>query len=122
MLLATAYQWQVALYMLFGGLLLGLAYDLIRAIRRLFRTGKLLTALLDALYCLLALPLAFFILWRAADMALRPWMLGGLALGAAIYFAGPSVFLMRAWMALLRAARRAAARLRQTRFVRWILR
>lgn len=122
MLLATAYQWQVALFMLFGGLLLGFLYDLFRAIRRLFRTGKVLTILLDILYCLLALLLAFFFLWRGADMALRPWMFMGLGLGAGLYFAGPSVFLMGAWMALLRVLRRATARIGKTRLMRWLAR
>jgi hypothetical protein len=121
-LMETAYQWRVALYTLLGGLLLGLLYDLFRAVRRLLRTGRIATAMMDALYCLLALPVAFFILWRAADMALRPYMLAGMGLGAAVYFAGPSVFLMKGWMALLRALRRTAGRLRDTRFVRWLTR
>jgi hypothetical protein len=122
MLLASVNQWQVALYLLGGGIALGVLYDLFRAARRLFRPGKLITVLVDVVFCIVALPGLFALLWSAAAMALRPWMALGIALGAGLYFAGPSVFLMKGWMALTRALQRLWRRLRASRLAAWLSR
>ncbi len=115
MLLTTVNQWQAALYLLCGGVALGVLYDLFRAVRRLLRAGRWVTVMMDVLFCLMALPVLFWLLWSAAAMALRPWMLVGIALGAGLYFSGPSVFFMQAWAALLGWMRRLWRRFRASR-------
>ena len=71
MLLTTVNQWQAALYLLCGGVALGVLYDLFRAVRRLLRAGRWVTVMMDVLFCLMALPVLFWLLWSAAAMALR---------------------------------------------------
>lgn len=71
---------------LFFGAALALLYDGLRAIRLRRRTHHALTALLDALYCLLLLTALLAFSLRVGNGELRLYMLAFIALGAAVSF------------------------------------
>lgn len=79
------------------GLLGGLVYDLLRAVRIRKKKDLVLTHQLDGLY---ALFLLLGLLWFALKIGkgeLRLYMIGGIAIGAVLYFCGLSQLLRPLW-------------------------
>ena len=90
---ALALLWAVAL-----GLAIGLCYDLLRPIR--YWAGRVLGALLDVLFCLLAGGGAFLYAMGADNGRLGLWELGAMLLGFLFYLHFPSRLLLPIFSAL----------------------
>ncbi len=91
------------LYTMYGGILMGLAYDALR----LFRFGAISMVICDLAFWLFAMPLAFAILMQTGGMAFRLFSIAGFVLGFAVYHFTLGVFvrgalqLVRKWAAML---------------------
>jgi spore cortex biosynthesis protein YabQ len=68
------------------GLMAGVVYDLLRAVRLRRARSRVLTHLLDAVYVLSALLVLFLFTLRQGDGELRLYMLLAIALGLSFYF------------------------------------
>lgn len=102
MLFQTAGQSAAFLLMLACGLEIGLAYDLLRLLRRLFRPGVMLSLALDLLFGAAAAGLLIASLLKALDGELRLYALMGALAGFLLYGAT----LSRLLEALLKCAAR----------------
>lgn len=102
MLFQTAGQSAAFLLMLACGLEIGLAYDLLRLLRRLFRPGVMLSLALDLLFGAAAAGLLIASLLKALDGELRLYALMGALAGFLLYGAT----LSRLLEALLKRAAR----------------
>lgn len=78
-----------------AGIGIGLLYDLFGIVRKQCR-GTVLPQLLDLLFSAAALAILFYVMQRVGDGAFRLFMILAAALGAMLYFAGPSVWICRA--------------------------
>lgn len=78
-------QMTFCLYFALFGILLGLFYDLLRALRVHFRLKRLGTGLLDGLFCLAALVGFLLMMLRHTDGRLRGYLVIGLAAGFFLY-------------------------------------
>ncbi len=88
-------------FALLGGAL-GVAYDLLRALRTRFRLKKWGTALLDGLFCLIALAGFLLTMLLYSDGRLRGYLALGLGLGFWLYRKTVSVWVLRLCLLLLR--------------------
>ena len=86
----TVSQPYIFVIMLYGGMLVGLAYDIYRCIRRAANRGKWFTAVFDTLFILTLGLIVIFILYSANQGELRLFTFIGFALGFALYMAGIS--------------------------------
>ena len=75
------------LYSLLLGIAAALLYDLLRAVRMRRKRLRLLSEVLDVLYCVFLAALCFFFSLRIGGGELRIYMLLGALLGAVFYFA-----------------------------------
>lgn len=117
----TAGQWYAFEYMLLCGVVMGAVCELFRAARRLTEAGKLLTALMDAVMCMvLALIMAAMTL-RANGGELRAFMLAGCAAGMAIFKTGPAVLLRHAALGLQKIVKQMGKSFANVSFFRHIL-
>lgn len=103
MLFETSGQAVVFLMTVYGGLLMGLCYDVFRMLRTLLVR---LSPLLDIILALIFTFIAAFILLRAADGVLRLYMALGFVCGATLYFGGLSPLVMGIFYRLRRAFQR----------------
>lgn len=110
MLLTEASQ-QLLYCLRFGllGLLLGVVYDVLRAVRTQFRLRRLGTGLLDALFCLLGLLGFLLLMLQGTDGRLRLYLPLGLAAGFALYRHTVSVYLLHLFLWALRLTAKATA-------------
>jgi hypothetical protein len=76
------------LLMVYAALLVGLGWDGLHLARVLLRREKWVCAVLDAVYCVLAVALGLLALFIADDGQVRVFLVLGAALGLALYFAG----------------------------------
>ncbi|MGI6201468.1 MAG: spore cortex biosynthesis protein YabQ [Christensenellales bacterium] len=74
--------------MVYAALLVGLGWDGLHLARVLLRREKWVCAVLDAVYCVLAVALGLLALFIADDGQVRVFLVLGAALGLALYFAG----------------------------------
>lgn len=88
-LFETSNQLWVFLFTIYGGVVLGLLYDLLRAVGLLLRGRRVLVAFLDILYWVLATVLLFALLWYACEGEFRYYDVLGFAIGAALWFLSP---------------------------------
>lgn len=88
----TAPQPYIFMITIYGGMLVGLAYDFYRCIRRAAKRGKWITALLDTLFILTLGLIVVFVMYMANQGDLRFYTFIGFALGFALYIAGISPF------------------------------
>ncbi|MCE5235797.1 MAG: spore cortex biosynthesis protein YabQ [Clostridiaceae bacterium] len=84
---------------LYGGLVIGVLYDVFRLFRLPFRKRRVVTGVVDALFYAAAGVVAAVTLLYVNDGAPRVYLLGGLALGAFLYVS----FVSRLFTALFRA-------------------
>ena len=88
-LFETSNQLFVLLFTVYGGVVLGLLYDALFIIRKTLGGKKYLTALFDALFWLMAIAIAFGLLYYATEGEFKFFHLLGFAFGAMLYFLGP---------------------------------
>ena len=86
----TLNQAYVFAFSVYGGLIIGLIYDLLRLIRRVFHTKKILTIILDVLFWLLATSVGLLVLFLSSSGRMRFFPFLGYILGFAIYMVGVS--------------------------------
>jgi spore cortex biosynthesis protein YabQ len=88
-LFETSNQLWVFLFTVYGGIVLGVLYDLLDIIRKVIRARRLMTAVFDIAYWSAATALAFLLLYFACEGEFRYYDLLGFASGAALWFLGP---------------------------------
>ena len=110
-MLLTEVSQQLLFCLRFGllGLLLGIVYDGLRAMRMYFRLGRLGVGLLDVLFCLTGLLGFLLLMLRGTDGRLRLYLPLGLAGGFALYRNTVSVYLLRMYLWALRICGRVSA-------------
>lgn len=89
MLFATIGQWKVLVAMMAAGLLVGLVYDLLAALRRLLRAGTLLSLCADLSFGLMSALVLGGALTFANYGQMRLFAFLGAGAGAALYALGP---------------------------------
>ena len=89
MLFATIGQWKVFVAMMVAGLLVGLVYDLLAALRRLLRAGTLLSLCADLAFGLMSALVLSGALTFANYGQMRLFAFLGAGAGAALYALGP---------------------------------
>lgn len=79
-------QWLLVLQSVLLGFMIGVLYDFLRALRRLFAAGRIMTAVCDAIFWVLVLALVFEfgILFAAGNN--RAFVLVGIVMGVFAYF------------------------------------
>jgi len=127
MILSLSAQAAVFLWMAAAGAASGLLFDLFRALRRVWPHHDALTWLEDLLFWMLVFLVVFGLIIRRNGGEMRAFLLLGLALGTAVYFAGPSKIVLAALVAVGRFVNRvlyAALRILTwpVRFLRRVLR
>lgn len=85
----TSNQLWVFIFTMYGGICLGLLYDILYVVRVSLGAKQALTALFDIVYWVLGTALAFGLLYYACEGEFRYWDALGFALGAALWFLGP---------------------------------
>jgi spore cortex biosynthesis protein YabQ len=88
-LFETSNQLWVFLFTIYGGVVLGLLYDLFRAVGRFLKGRHVLVAFLDILYWIVATALLFALLYYACEGEFRYYDVLGFCIGAALWFLGP---------------------------------
>lgn len=86
----TALQPYIFMITIYGGMLVGLAYDFYRCIRRAAKSGRWVTAVLDTLFIITLGLIVVFVMYMANQGDLRLYTFIGFALGFALYIAGIS--------------------------------
>lgn len=90
----TVPQIYIFLITLYGGMIAGFAYDVFRSIRKSFKTGRWLTALLDTAFIITLGAIVTAVLYAANAGELRLYTFVGFALGFCLYMAGISPFII----------------------------
>jgi len=85
MTLTTTNQAYIFLATVYVGLLLGLIYDIYRAFRMITKPGRLLLAVFDLLFWILAALFSFTMLFKVNGGEIRLYAFIGLALGWGLY-------------------------------------
>ncbi|MDD4796465.1 MAG: spore cortex biosynthesis protein YabQ [Eubacteriales bacterium] len=115
MLFATSLQRWVFLYMVYGGIVLGFFYDVLRILRRTLHTGPWLNAVFDLIFWVVGAAFVFGVHLWACHGEVRYYTLLGLAAGAAFYMLGMSRLIMAGYEAVRAAIKKAAAYLAATK-------
>lgn len=89
----TAPQPLIFMITVYGGMMVGLAYDFYRFIRRVLKKGRWITALLDTLFIITLGAIVVFVMYMANQGDIRLYTFIGFALGFALYIAGISPFI-----------------------------
>lgn len=84
----------IFLITLYGGVIVGVAYDIYRGVRRAIKKGRWVTAILDTLFILTLGLIVVFVMFTANQGELRLYTFIGFVLGFALYMAGLSPFIM----------------------------
>ena len=121
MLYYTVGQWCALAYMMLCGVIMGVIYELFRAVRLLTVAGRVFTAVLDTVMCAVQALLLAAMLLRANGGELRLFALMGCAAGMALFLAGPARLLRAAVARALCLFRRAQLRLKSVAFLKHIL-
>lgn len=90
----TVSQPFIFLLMLYGGMLVGVAYDIYRCFRVLMKKGRWITALLDTLFIITLGVIVIFVMYSANLGELRLFTFIGFTVGFALYMAGISPFII----------------------------
>lgn len=121
MLFYTLGQSAAFLLMLPAGLLTGLIWDGLCALRRLLQPGVLLSLAMDLMFCLMAALLLVASLIAALHGEMRLYAVMGSLVGFLLYGATLSPLIALAACGLLRLVRAVGARLGRCRFVQRLL-
>jgi spore cortex biosynthesis protein YabQ len=89
----TAPQPFIFMFTIYGGMLVGIAYDFYRLVRKAVKRGRWVTALLDTLFIITLGFIVVFVMYMANQGDLRLYMFAGFALGFALHIAGISPFI-----------------------------
>lgn len=101
----TSGQLWVLLVTIYGGALLGVFFDALFITNRVLGGRRVLTAIFDALFWVVATTLCFGLLYFAHDGAFSLADALGFALGAALYFLGPGRAVRWLYLQISRALR-----------------
>lgn len=77
---------------IYGGIILGLVYDIYRAVRKIVRSGKWVVVLCDTLFIITLGLIVTFVMYTANQGELRLFTIVGFVLGFTLYMAGLSPF------------------------------
>lgn len=94
MVLSTANQAYVFLATVYGGVVIGLFFDIYRMVRRIFRPGKFITGIMDLIFWVIIALFSFFILFYINDGQVRFYSFLGIGLGWGLYILSISQFIM----------------------------
>ena len=89
----TTSQPLIFMIAIYGGMLVGVAYDFYRGVRRALNKGRWLTAALDSLFILTLGAIVVYVMYLVNQVELRLYTFIGFAVGFALYMAGISPFL-----------------------------
>jgi spore cortex biosynthesis protein YabQ len=89
----TASQPLIFLLTICGGILVGIAYDVYKGVRKAIKSGRWVTALLDMLFIITLAAIVVFVMFTANQGELRLYSFIGFAVGFALYMAGLSPLL-----------------------------
>lgn len=78
----------------YGGIIVGLVYDIYRAVRKILRGGKWVIVLCDTMFIITLGLIVTFVMYTANQGELRLFTIVGFALGFALYMAGLSPFVL----------------------------
>jgi spore cortex biosynthesis protein YabQ len=85
MILSVSNQTLILLASIYGGLLLGLIFDLYRFARNTFRFGRITTIIGDIIFWAAGLALTLVIIYKSSSGLVRFYQLLGFSLGMAVY-------------------------------------
>ena len=94
-MLSTANQAYVFLSTVYAGFFIGLIYDFCRMFRRIFRTGRFITGLLDLLFWLVMGILSFLVIFHVNYGEVRIYTVIGFAVGWGLYALVLSPYVMK---------------------------
>ncbi len=90
----TVPQIYIFLITLYGGMIAGFAYDVFRSIRKSFKTGRWVTALLDTMFIIFLGAIVTAVMYAANAGDLRLYTFIGFVLGFVLYIVGISPFIV----------------------------
>ena len=111
----TSNQPWVFLFTIYGGIVLGMLYDILDITRRFLRGRRVMAIFFDILYWIVGTAFLFALLWVACDGEFRYFDVLGFALGAALWFLGPGKFVKWAHQKIRQWAHRQWSRFRSTK-------
>ncbi|HZJ56706.1 MAG TPA: spore cortex biosynthesis protein YabQ [Clostridia bacterium] len=85
MTMTTTNQAYIFLATVYGGMLLGIVYDVYRAFRMIIKPGRWFVAVLDLSFWILAVLLSFFMLFKVNGGEIRLFTFIGLGMGWGLY-------------------------------------
>ncbi len=94
-MLATSNQAYVFLSTVYAGFIIGFIYDCYRMVRKILKTGRFLTGLLDLSFWMLIGVLAYLVIFFVNDGEVRIYTIAGFAIGWALYALVLSLYVMR---------------------------
>ena len=112
MLFSTYNQPAVFMAAVYAGLVMGFVYDLFRGISHVFHFKAFMTGLMDLLFWILAVAVAFVVLYVGDQREIRFFALLGFGLGGLLYALGISAALRwmgSHWVGFLKRALRKVA-------------
>ena len=121
MLFYTIGQSQIFLGMLYAGLAVGLWYDVLKLLRRLFQAGKILSLVLDLAFGAGAVVPVLAALLKANYGEMRLYALLGCLCGFVIYMGSVGPLLEKTVLVFCGALVKAVKRISGTRFMKKIL-
>ena len=89
----TASQSFIFIITLYGGIIVGVTYDVYRSIRKAVKRGMWTIAILDTLFIITLGAIVMFVMFTANQGELRLYTFIGFVLGFALYMAGLSPFI-----------------------------
>lgn len=115
-MLPTGLEQQLLFCLRFAGLgaVLGIFYDILRALRMHFRLKRWGTGLLDMVFCLVGLVGFLLMMLRGTDGRLRAFLCAGLAAGFFAYRKTVSRWMLALFLKLLQLGGQAVRLLRET--------
>ena len=109
----TTRQGGVFLTMVYAGLLCGVAYDILRLVRRMTHAGRMASAAVDLLFWLLAGGVSAYTLFRISNEPVRLYALLGALCGMLLYLAGMSEAIYGVIRTIVHAVRTVMRRLKR---------
>lgn len=94
-MLATSNQAYVFLSTVYAGFVIGFIYDCYRMVRKILKTGRFLTGLLDLSFWMLIGVLSYLVIFLVNDGEVRIYTIAGFAIGWALYALVLSLYVMK---------------------------
>ncbi|MDD3244126.1 MAG: spore cortex biosynthesis protein YabQ [Eubacteriales bacterium] len=122
MLFSTVPQPWIFLFTLYGGIVLGFFYDVLRLMRRALHSRPWLDAVFDVVFWAVGTVFVFAVLWKICQGEVRYYCLLGFAAGCTVYMLGMSRLLLAGADALQKGVKKVAARLAATKLGQFVKR